>query len=412
MDQSPYFSVVMPLYNHGRYVLSSISSVLQSTFQDFELVVVDDASTDNGPHLVQKLSELDSRVRLLRSERNGGCAAALNIAIASARGRYICWLSSDDLMLADCLARHHKAIVSDPELQRGDAFIYSDCKHLYSSDVLKSNTAETSTLLQGIVPTFKNHEDPRLNLIIDGPELYIPNLENAVLQFFRHNYIYGNSICIKRESLTRDNLQFDIRLRNAQDFAMWLNLSRTTVPKFQKYHSTVIRMHNESGTNLAPYKGIYDSAFALLEFCNNFRLGEFFKYLQVPTLLTPFQVINLTLDVVCCWSGFLYQCVGYTPYLADRLIEYVSEMNDLRYLDEIANTASAAIDKVGPNFPAIGILRRLASAPSLHPFSYRRYDFIAEATKHMANLQLEERHRVASYLASLSYNQPFSSRES
>lgn len=411
MDESPYFSVVMPLYNHGRYIVSSISSVLQSTFQDFELIVVDDASTDNGPHLVQKLTELDSRVRLIRSKRNGGCAAALNIALASSRGRYVCWLSSDDLMLADCLARHYKAIVNDPEIQRGSAFIYSDCKHLYSSDVLTKKVPESLISHQGIVPLTPNDQNPKLNLLVNGPELYIPNRESAILHFFRHNYIYGNSICINRESFLREDLQFDVRLRNAQDFAMWLNLSRTTVPKFQNYHSTVIRMHDESGTSLAPYKGIYDSAFALVEFCNKYRLEEFFKYLQSPVVLTPFELINLTLDVVCCWSGFLYQCVGFIPYLADRLIEYVSQMGEVRYLDEIANIASAAIEQVGPNFPAIGILRRLASAPSLHPFSYRRYDFIAEATKHMANLQSEERHRVASYLASLSYNQPFSSHE-
>jgi len=88
-----YFSVVIPLYNKGPHIERCISSVLNQTYKDFELVVVDDGSTDDGLSRLEKYS--DPRICLYR-KRNGGAASARNHGIRKAKGEYIAFLDADD----------------------------------------------------------------------------------------------------------------------------------------------------------------------------------------------------------------------------------------------------------------------------------------------------------------------------
>jgi glycosyltransferase involved in cell wall biosynthesis len=87
------FSVVIPLFNKARYIERTIASVLDQTMDDFEIVVVDDGSTDDGAMLVQRIS--DSRIRVIK-QKNSGVSAARNNGIAAARGEWIAFLDADD----------------------------------------------------------------------------------------------------------------------------------------------------------------------------------------------------------------------------------------------------------------------------------------------------------------------------
>ena len=101
----PAVSVVMPVYNGEDYVRSAVESVLRQTFQDFELIVVDDGSRDSTPEVVKSYG---GRVRYVRQE-NAGAAAAFNHGISLARGRYISWLSHDDEFLPGKLEEQVRA---------------------------------------------------------------------------------------------------------------------------------------------------------------------------------------------------------------------------------------------------------------------------------------------------------------
>lgn len=94
---SPTFSVVVPVYNRAHLLERALSSVLDQSFQDFEIVVVDDGSRDDPKSVVETIG--DSRIRFLRQENQGG-SAARNAGIDMARGRYIAFLDSDDRFLA------------------------------------------------------------------------------------------------------------------------------------------------------------------------------------------------------------------------------------------------------------------------------------------------------------------------
>ena len=95
-------SIIMPTYNGERYIAHSIQSVLDQTYVDWELIVIDDCSDDNTCEVVASFH--DPRVRLLRNNRNSGAAVSRNYGLREAKGRWIAFLDSDDLWLPTKLA--------------------------------------------------------------------------------------------------------------------------------------------------------------------------------------------------------------------------------------------------------------------------------------------------------------------
>lgn len=89
-------SVVMPLYNYGRYLSGAVESVLSQTYPYWELLIVDDCSTDDSFSIAQELARRDDRIRLFRLSENGGTSAARNKALDEARGEFVAFLDSDD----------------------------------------------------------------------------------------------------------------------------------------------------------------------------------------------------------------------------------------------------------------------------------------------------------------------------
>ena len=87
----------MPNYNKGKYIGEAIESVMNQTFVDFELIVVDDASTDDSVKVVEHYAQNKSKLRLVRLEKQRGVSAARNLGIKSAKGELICLLDSDDV---------------------------------------------------------------------------------------------------------------------------------------------------------------------------------------------------------------------------------------------------------------------------------------------------------------------------
>ena len=94
---APLVSVIMPSFNAERYVAASIDSVIAQTVEDWELIVVDDASTDATTAIVAACQRRDSRIRLLPQRTNRGAAGARNLGLDQARGEWIGFIDSDDL---------------------------------------------------------------------------------------------------------------------------------------------------------------------------------------------------------------------------------------------------------------------------------------------------------------------------
>ena len=109
------FSVVIPCYNGEKHIHISVDSVLAQSFEDFEIIVVDDGSDDDTAAVVEALAAKDekSRVQLVRRE-NGGVSAARNSGIKASQGDYVCFLDSDDQWLPEHLAVLSDAIDRNP----------------------------------------------------------------------------------------------------------------------------------------------------------------------------------------------------------------------------------------------------------------------------------------------------------
>jgi len=103
-QRSPYFSIVVPVYNREHLLRRAVGSCLRQSFADFELIIVDDASTDDSANVAQMLAKRDSRIRVLRHERNRGVCPARNTGIAQSTGQWVICLDSDDELVEGALS--------------------------------------------------------------------------------------------------------------------------------------------------------------------------------------------------------------------------------------------------------------------------------------------------------------------
>lgn len=118
-------SVIIPLYNKKDSIATALNSILAQTYQDFEVVVVDDGSTDDGAAIVEQYT--DSRIRLIR-QANAGVSAARNKGIAEAKGEYVAFLDADDEWMPEFLAEIVALQQEFPEC-KAQATTYVQCQN-------------------------------------------------------------------------------------------------------------------------------------------------------------------------------------------------------------------------------------------------------------------------------------------
>lgn len=119
----PLVSIVLPVYNGARYLRESLDSCLAQTYDAWELIAVDDASSDGTAAILREYARRDARVRTVRHERNRGLSGALNTGMGLARGQYLTWTSDDNRLkphalgtLVEALAGDVVAVYSDYDL--------------------------------------------------------------------------------------------------------------------------------------------------------------------------------------------------------------------------------------------------------------------------------------------------------
>ena len=95
-------SVIIPVYNAERYLNECIQSVLNNTYSNFELLCIDDGSTDKSLEILKKFACLDSRIKII-TKKNGGVSSARNIGLHNCHGDYVMFLDADDYLTQDCI---------------------------------------------------------------------------------------------------------------------------------------------------------------------------------------------------------------------------------------------------------------------------------------------------------------------
>jgi glycosyltransferase involved in cell wall biosynthesis len=183
----PAVTVLMPLYNGEQYVREAIESILGQTFGEFELLVLDDGSTDSGPRLVKGYR--DPRIRLHSNDANLGIAATLNRGISLATGRYIARMDCDDVSLPDRLRRQFDFLEGNPTVGVCGSRVRRIGAKRGLWKVKAGDAAIKSRLL----------------------------FENAMAH---------PSVMIRKSLLDEKSLRYDPSLRCAQDYAFWVEIAR------------------------------------------------------------------------------------------------------------------------------------------------------------------------------------------
>lgn len=212
-------SIIMPSYNTGGYIKNSIESVLAQTYENWELIIVDDCSTDDTDSIVGQLS--DKRIRYLKNKKNSGAAISRNYALREAKGRWIAFLDSDDLWLPEKLEKQIAFMENN-----GYSFSYTDYKIRWNG----------------------KNEDPR---VYTGPDV--------VNRKRMYRYCYFSTITVMYDRNVVGLIQIaDIKKNN--DYAMWLQIiEKTNCYRFPECLSVYCKHDNSvsSGSKLKLIKHHY-----------------------------------------------------------------------------------------------------------------------------------------------------------
>lgn len=106
-------SIITPSYNTAKFIGETIRSVQAQTYPDWEMIIVDDCSTDNTDEVVAEYQKADMRIRYFKNEKNGGAAVSRNKALREAKGRWIAFLDSDDLWISEKLEKQLEFMVEN-----------------------------------------------------------------------------------------------------------------------------------------------------------------------------------------------------------------------------------------------------------------------------------------------------------
>ena len=110
MNNEPLVTIITPLYNYGKFLGDTVNSVLSQNYKNWEMIIIDDCSTDDSFEIAKQYAERDPRIKAVQLEKNGGTAAARNKGLYLARGEYIAFLDSDDQYDSNYLEEQLKCI--------------------------------------------------------------------------------------------------------------------------------------------------------------------------------------------------------------------------------------------------------------------------------------------------------------
>jgi hypothetical protein len=189
MQAEPMVSVVMPAYNAAHFIQEAIQSVLAQTYPHFELLVIDDGSTDNTGAVAAACGEGDPRLRVLACAHRG-IAASRNAGLQWAGGQYLAWLDADDLSLPGRLEAQVAALDSDPTLVIvGSAFCTIDDRERHPA-VQQMPETDTAIRWHGLF----------------------------------HNPFVQSSVMVRLETLRSHGLGYDLALPLVEDYDLWSRL--------------------------------------------------------------------------------------------------------------------------------------------------------------------------------------------
>jgi len=240
---NPTLSVTITSYNYGKYIEKTIKSVLNQTFSDFEIIIIDDASSDDSVQIIKRYVPLDSRILLIVHQENKGIVPSLIEACQLARGTYHVHIDSDD-WIADPQAFELQLSVlnENPEM----SFVYS------------------------IIATYNNQGEPRLIRKIYESDRILPG-EKAVEKIITDRVAHTGFMM--RMRAYRSCGGYSERYHYAHDFKLWTDLCNEGSVGYINRLLYIIREHESNATkSLQPLK--YEEPIKIIEELFNGSLAQ------------------------------------------------------------------------------------------------------------------------------------------
>ncbi len=209
--RSPVLSIIMSVYNGAAYLNEAMDSIINQTYQNWELIVIDDASTDMSYHILT--SYQDSRIILLRNTENLKLAASLNKGLGIAKGEYIVRMDADDVCRLDRLERQLEFMHENPDID----------------------------ISWGKCYRYQNNEIMRL------PQLVSPNYNDIQATFLFQSPIMHNCIIAKRQFY--ETFQYNPEYTVSEDWNLWYRSSRVFKFACQNEYLMLYRTHDQQTTN-------------------------------------------------------------------------------------------------------------------------------------------------------------------
>lgn len=215
----PLVSIVMPVWNGQKYLSESILSVLNQTYPNIELILVDDASSDTTPEIISKFSKVDSRIRVFTNENNLKLPGSLNVGFRESLGEWLTWTSDDNLLENDCIEKLLKHA-----LETNSDFVFSDYQVINAEGKILS-----------------------INRTGPGELIYLENTVGAC-------FLYHRSVADKVGTYAEDKFMFE-------DYDYWVRVSEAgfKLDHVSKIYPYRYRIHDKqlSTTRRLPTEFIY-----------------------------------------------------------------------------------------------------------------------------------------------------------
>jgi len=214
-------SIIIPVYNAEKFLRNCIESVIAQTFKDWEVILVDDCSTDNTLEEIQSIINVNAngnvKISLLRQERNQGPSAARNRGLREAKGEYVFFLDADDTITPDCieslygLAKQH-----DADYVQGR----------YESEIKDNKDNRNNTNVKTIELLNSSTLEPSIPLVLsDRKEIKRLLLNHNKIQFTPHNRL------VRRQMIIENGLFFNEEIKVREDF-LWMTFVAKYVKRF------------------------------------------------------------------------------------------------------------------------------------------------------------------------------------
>ena len=183
-------SVIVPVYNVSKFIKPCLNSILFQTYSDFEVLLVDDGSTDDSGEICDEYAERDIRIKVFH-KKNGGVSSARNFGLNHAKGEFVCFVDADDIIPRDCLKNLTTNLLENVDMVFGGIQKFSE-----ESDCIERISTESKTFLDksGCLDLFL----PPVNSESDW-----------------HRYLYNR--IYRRTIIEKNNIRFNTRIHYKED---------------------------------------------------------------------------------------------------------------------------------------------------------------------------------------------------